>query len=186
MATSCWNNCCCMRLIYKLLGCYRNYKCIMFSLGISLRIKWNYLSLKIFMFCLYNINCLWKCWYWWHLLLGSSNWNCNNRNLQTLTMFRCHYKLVNTYWMCCIFRLNCLHNLRNSLYSLSHMFSILIISWLRLRNRWSLLLGNNHNSCNRNNSCYNLNSLQTEIMHRFIINIKCFMFHCNYRSQMCF
>ena len=49
-----------------------------------------------------------------------------------------------------------------------------------------MLLGNNHRSCHSNNCCFIFISLQTQDMHRFIVNIKFFMFKCNHRSQMRF
>ena len=161
MVTSCWNNCCFLCLIHKLFCSHRNNNCIVLSLGINLRIKWNSLYFKNNMLIIHNIDWLRKCWYRWNLFLGCSNWNCNNRNLQTLIMLRCHYKFDNTHRMRCICCFNCLYNLRNSLYSISHMFIILSSSWLRLRNRWSLLLGNNNNSCNKYYCRNNFISLQT-------------------------
>ena len=161
MATCYWNNCCCMCFIHKLLCCQWNNNCIMFSLGTNLRIKWNNLYTKIYLLLIYYPNCLWKCWYRWNLFLGSSNWNCYNRNLQTLIMFWCYYKSDNTHWMCCICSFNSMHNLRNSLYFLVKLLILFSLSWLCLRNRWSLLLDNNNNSCNKYYSCFKLISLQT-------------------------
>ena len=186
LATRCWNYCCFVCSIHKLLCCYRNYNCIMLSLGNNLHFKWNSLYFEINLLIILNINSLWKFWHRRNLLLGSSDWNCNNRNLQTLIMFRCHYKLVHSYRMCFIVSFYSLHNIWNSLHFISHLLIILSIIWLCSRNGWCLLLGNNRNSSNKYNRCHNFISLSTKIMHRFIINFKCFLCHCNCRSQMRF
>ena len=186
MVASYLNICSCLCPIHKLLSRHRNNNCLMLSLGINLHFKWNGLHFQINLLNILNINSLRKCWHWWYVFLGCPHWNCNNRNLQTLIMFRCHYKYDNTCRMRCFCCFYCLYNIRNCMYFLIHMLTILSTSWLRLRNRWSLLLGNNNYSCYKYNCCLKLISLQTQIMHGFLINIKFFMYKCNCRSQMRF
>ena len=68
------------------------------------------------------------------MLLGSSHRNSNNRNLQTIIMFRCYYKLHNAFRMCSIFSFNSLYNLRNWMHLIRHMLILYRLSWLCLGN----------------------------------------------------